>query len=196
MRINEIFSSFQGEGIFTGTPATFLRLSGCNLNCSFCDTIFFDFKEMSVELVRESILQHMKNHNTNLLVITGGEPLLQYEEVKELIDSLDCMVQIETNGSIKRVPIEGVNYVVSPKKDIRDSFEFYKDYWGTSFKFIVTCQEDIDLIKKLVEEYNYNETIWLQPEFSKASELTSLILSNNLDNICISGQLHKYLGQE
>ena len=66
MKVNEIFSSFQGEGVYCGVPATFLRLSGCNLNCEFCDTEFNEYKEISVELVKEIILQHMRNHNTKL----------------------------------------------------------------------------------------------------------------------------------
>ena len=198
MKVNEIFSSFQGEGPYIGLPATFLRLSGCNLNCSFCDTDFDDYKELTVELVKESILQHCKNHNTSLVVITGGEPLLQYEELKELIEELDytgLTIQIETNGSIKRIPISPASYVISPKKDIREVFEFYKDYDMSFFKFIITSQEDMDLIKKLQEEYDYKDIINVQPEYSKAVELTELILSNNMTNIRISGQLHKYLNQ-
>ncbi len=198
MKVNEIFSSFQGEGPYIGLPATFVRLSGCNLNCGFCDTDFDDYKELSVELVKESILQHCKNHNTSLLVITGGEPLLQYEEVKELIEDLEytgLTIQIETNGSIKRIPISGTSYVISPKENIREVFEFYKDYDLSFFKFIITCQKDIDLIKELQEEYDYQNLINVQPEYSKAVELTELILSNNLTNIRISGQLHKYLNQ-
>ena len=198
MKVNEIFSSFQGEGPYIGLPATFVRLSGCNLNCGFCDTDFDDYKELSVELVKEAILQHCKNHNTSLLVITGGEPLLQYEEVKELIEDLEytgLTIQIETNGSIKRIPISGTSYVISPKENIREVFEFYKDYDLSFFKFIITCQKDIDLIKELQEEYDYQNLINVQPEYSKAVELTELILSNNMTNIRISGQLHKYLNQ-
>ena len=199
MKVNEIFSSFQGEGPYAGLPATFLRLSGCNLNCDFCDTDFDDYKELSVELVKESILQHCKNNNTPLLVITGGEPLLQYEELKKLIEELDysnLTIQIETNGSIRRIPISPVSYVISPKKNIRQIFEFYKDYDMSFFKFIITEQKDIDLIKELQKDYDYDELIWVQSEYSKADELTSLILSNNMDNIRISGQLHKYLKQQ
>lgn len=196
MKVNEIFSSFQGEGVYTGVPATFLRLSGCNLNCDFCDTEFEEYKELSVELVKESILQHMKNHNTELLVITGGEPLLQYEELKLLLKELDCNIQIETNGTIQRIPFEDVCYVVSPKKNIENIFKFYKDYDKTCFKFVITCQEDIDLIEELRNKYNFTDTIWLQGEFSKANEMTTLILNNNLRNIRISGQLHKYLNQQ
>ena len=198
MKVNEIFSSFQGEGPYIGLPATFVRLSGCNLNCGFCDTDFDDYKELSVELVKEAILQHCKNHNTSLLVITGGEPLLQYEEVKELIEDLEytgLTIQIETNGSIKRIPISGTSYVISPKENIREVFEFYKDYDLSFFKFIITCQKDIDLIKELQEEYDYQNLINVQPEYSKAVELTELILLNNMTNIRISGQLHKYLNQ-
>ena len=198
MKVNEILSSFQGEGPYIGLPATFVRLSGCNLNCGFCDTDFDDYKELSVELVKEAILQHCKNHNTSLLVITGGEPLLQYEEVKELIEDLEytgLTIQIETNGSIKRIPISGTSYVISPKENIREVFEFYKDYDLSFFKFIITCQKDIDLIKELQEEYDYQNLINVQPEYSKAVELTELILLNNMTNIRISGQLHKYLNQ-
>lgn len=196
MKVNEIFSSFQGEGVYCGVPATFLRLSGCNLNCEFCDTEFNEYKEISVELVKEIILQHMKNHNTKLLVITGGEPLLQYEELKELVESLNCNIQIETNGSILRIPLQNVSYEISPKKDMEKIFEFYKDYSKAYFKFIIEDGFDIQLIKQLLKKYNYTKTVWLQPQYTHAIKITSLILSKNLPfDYRISGQLHKYLHQ-
>lgn len=92
MKVVEIFDSFQGEGIYTGEPATFLRLGGCNLNCDFCDTEFDDYKEIDVELVKECLLNHIKNHKNKLLVITGGEPLLHYDEIKELVDLLHYQI--------------------------------------------------------------------------------------------------------
>lgn len=197
MKVNEIFSSFQGEGIYTGVPATFLRLSDCNLNCSFCDTDFTEFKEISVELVKESILQHMKNNNTQLLVITGGEPLLQYEELKNLCNSLDCEIQIETNGLIQRIPLENVSYVISPKTDIEKVFQFYKDYHKAYFKFVITDGFNLHSISQMLKKYNYSKTVWLQPEYSNAQEITSLILSKKPSfKYKISGQLHKYLGVE
>ena len=85
MLVNEIFTSFQGEGPFIGIPATFLRLSGCNLNCSFCDTDYKESKDLSVELVKESVLNHLKSNNIHTLIITGGEPFLQWYELVELI---------------------------------------------------------------------------------------------------------------
>ena len=171
MKVNEIFDSFQGEGVY--------------------------YKDISVELVKEAILQHMKLHNTNLLVITGGEPLLQYDELKELVESLNCNIQIETNGSIFRIPLTDVTYVVSPKKKIKEVFEFYKDYSKAYFKFVIKDGFDLHMIKQLLKTYNYNKTVWLQPEYSNAEEITSLILNKNLPfDYRISGQLHKYLKQE
>lgn len=197
MKVNEIFDSFQGEGVYTGVPATFLRLSGCNLNCEFCDTDFDDCKEISVELVKESILQHMKNHNAQLLVITGGEPLLQYDELKELVESLDCKIQIETNGSIFRVPLTNVSYVISPKTKFNQVFEFYKDYHKAYFKFVIKNGFDLHSVGQLLQKYDYNKIVWLQPEYSNASEITSLILSKHPSfKYRISGQLQRYLNQK
>ena len=195
MLVNEIFYSFQGEGMYVGTPCIFLRLSGCNFHCSFCDTDNDIRKQIKVHNVSDVIKFLMEKHKTNLLVITGGEPLLQYDTLKKLINSLDCQIQIETNGSIIKPIIQNIDYVVSPKNNEELLFDFYKDYDNVHFKFIIKNQQDIDMIKKLQEEHNYTKTIWLQPLFQKDKEMTQLILDNNLQNIKISGQLHKYLNQ-
>lgn len=203
MKVVEIFDSFQGEGIYTGEPATFLRLGGCNLNCDFCDTEFDDYKEINVELVKECLLNHIKNHKNKLLVITGGEPLLHYDEIKELVDLLHYQIfneglkiQIETNGFIRRIPIRNTTYVISPKRDIDNVFKFYKDYDDAYFKFVIEDFWDLRLVKSLQEKYDYKKTVWLQPEFSQTERVTRLILSKNINNIRISGQLHKYMGVE
>ena len=73
MRINEIFYSLQGEGHFTGTPAIFIRFSGCNLKCSFCDTDHSHYTEMTEEEIVGEACKYPARH----VVITGGEPLLQ-----------------------------------------------------------------------------------------------------------------------
>ena len=110
-RVNEIFYSLQGEGYFTGTPAVFLRLSGCNLKCSFCDTLHEEFTEMSPIEVIENVRAYPSRH----IVITGGEPSLQLDPV--LVDMLHeegFFIQIETNGT--RLLPEGVDWVTcSPK---------------------------------------------------------------------------------
>ena len=112
MRINETFLSLQGEGYFTGTPAFFLRFSGCNLRCSFCDTQHWSFTEMS----EEEIVREACSHEPRHIVITGGEPALQ------LTQSLACklhkagfFIQVETNGTLP-LP-EGIDWVTCSPKD-------------------------------------------------------------------------------
>ena len=194
MKVNEIFNSFQGEGIYTGVPATFLRLAGCNLNCDFCDTNFKQYDELSVNMVKNILIENMEKHKTNIVVITGGEPLLQYDEVKQLIDELKCKVQIETNGTIIKIPLNAT-YMISPKTDIEKIFLFYKNYDKAYFKFIIQNEKDLQQLNKLLQDYD--EIVWLQPEYSKAQKITELILNTDLNfNYRISGQLHKYLGVE
>lgn len=193
MKINEIFNSIQGEGPYVGTPSTFLRLSECNLKCSFCDTEYETKQELPVTALKNIIHKNMEKYRTHLLVITGGEPLLQYDELKQLINKLNCPIQIETNGTIRRVPLNAT-YVISPKKQYKKTFHFYKDYDEAYFKFIIRNGFDLHKIKQLVVNANYHKTIYLQPEYSKTEEITQLILRKRPNfNYTISVQLHKYL---
>ncbi len=111
MRVNEIFYSIQGEGARSGEAAVFIRLSGCNLNCAFCDTEHQTYQEMTEEeIVRQAAL-----YPARLVVITGGEPTLQLTE--SIVDKLHLAgktVAIETNGTR---PVPGnVDWItVSPK---------------------------------------------------------------------------------
>lgn len=196
MEITEIFYSFQGEGLHTGVPCLFLRLSGCNFNCDFCDTNYKKNYNCLVINVTEVIEFLMEKYNVELLVITGGEPLLQYDSLKKVIDCLNCNIQIETNGSIIKPIIKKADYIVSPKNNEEILFDFYKDYDNVYFKFLIKNQDDIDLVKRLQEKHNYEKTIWLQPLFEKDKEITQLILDNKMKNIRISGQMHKYLHQK
>lgn len=97
MKVNEIFYSLQGEGFHTGKAAVFIRFSGCNLKCSFCDTDHSGYRDMSEDEIVASITSYPSSH----VVITGGEPTLQLSEsfLKKLHDN-GKFVQIETNGSI------------------------------------------------------------------------------------------------
>ena len=96
MRVNEIFVSLQGEGHFTGTPAIFLRLSGCNLQCPFCDTHHAAAAPMSEDEIAARIASYAPHH----VVITGGEPSLFLTD--SLISKLHArgkFVAVETNGT-------------------------------------------------------------------------------------------------
>lgn len=111
MRINETFLSLQGEGRFTGMPAFFLRLSGCNLQCPFCDTQHQSYTERSEEDLVAEALRHKPRH----IIITGGEPALQLTQT--FIDKLHgagFFVHVETNGT-RPLP-EDIDWVTcSPK---------------------------------------------------------------------------------
>ena len=111
-RVNEIFYSLQGEGRNTGRAAVFIRFSGCNLRCSFCDTDFSSYTEMSGDDILEAIRPWK---HCGFVVLTGGEPSLQVDDA--LVDALHregFYLAMETNGT-HAVP-EGIDWVtVSPK---------------------------------------------------------------------------------
>lgn len=96
MKINEIFYSLQGEGRYTGNPAVFIRFSGCNLKCSFCDTKHQDGKEMT----QEQIIEEISKYPAKFVVLTGGEPTMQINV--EFINKLHeegYFIAMETNGT-------------------------------------------------------------------------------------------------
>lgn len=111
-KINEIFYSIQGEGFHTGTPAVFIRFSGCNLKCSFCDTKHQDGKNMSLY---EIINEIKKYPNARMVILTGGEPSLFINQaIIDAIKRAGLYIAIETNGT-HELP-EGIDWItLSPK---------------------------------------------------------------------------------
>ena len=107
MRISEIFYSIQGEGELTGVPTVFIRTSGCNLRCRWCDTPYASWKPEGEEMGIEEILSEVKKHPARHCVLTGGEPMVA-RGVKELAAALRAEarhITIETAGT---VPPEGI----------------------------------------------------------------------------------------
>ena len=116
-RVNEIFYSLQGEGFWTGTPMVFLRFSGCNLKCPFCDTAHEGYRKMSAEEIVQEVVA--AGGACGRVCVTGGEPGLQLD--RALVDALHgagMRVHVETNGT-RRLP-EGVDWItLSPKTDVK-----------------------------------------------------------------------------
>lgn len=110
-KVNEIFYSLQGEGRFSGTPAVFVRLSGCNLACPFCDTVHQNGTMMDAQAIVGQVGKYPSRH----IVVTGGEPGLQLSsEFVELLHSEGYFVQVETNGTVA-LP-ENIDWITcSPK---------------------------------------------------------------------------------
>jgi Organic radical activating enzymes len=115
-RVNEIFFSLQGEGFWTGTPMVFVRLSGCNLKCPFCDTDHSGFKEMTAEEIVEAV--SAAGGTCRRICLTGGEPSLQADEALLLaFHGAGYTVHMETNGTLP-LPA-GVDWVtLSPKNQV------------------------------------------------------------------------------
>ncbi|MBR5093141.1 MAG: radical SAM protein [Bacteroidales bacterium] len=112
MLVNEIFYSMQGEGYYSGTAAVFVRLSGCNLRCPFCDTQH----ERGVEMNEAAIVEAVRRYPARMVVVTGGEPSLQLTaSLVEALHEAGKYVAVETNGTHSLPP--NVDWVTLSPKD-------------------------------------------------------------------------------
>ena len=116
-KVNEIFFTLQGEGAHSGIPAVFVRFSGCNLRCPWCDTDFASYTEMSAEQIVQEMcsLYDTPNERRKMCVLTGGEPSLQVDEAFiEMLHKAGFYICIETNGT-RPLPA-GIDWITcSPK---------------------------------------------------------------------------------
>ena len=153
-KVNEIFYSLQGEGAFTGTPMVFVRFSGCNRDCSFCDTDFTMFRMMTVD----DIVKEVGSFGALRVVLTGGEPLMQADtRLIEALHGSGLKVHLETNGSLP-VP-QGIDWVTcSPKKRpwniVPESVN--------ELKMVFTGQSDEEL-RRLRVDFPAASAYYLQP---------------------------------
>lgn len=118
LEVQEIFPTFQGEGLYAGWPAVFIRLGGCNLACHFCDTEFESPHAMALDAILEQVSAYMAQNNpkTPLVVMTGGEPFRQpIEALCKALCGRGYKVQIECNGTLYRDIPKEVDIVCSPK---------------------------------------------------------------------------------
>ncbi len=116
-RVNEIFYTLQGEGAHSGIPAVFVRFSGCNLRCPWCDTDFAEYQEMTAEEIVKEVqaLYDVPNERHKMCVLTGGEPSLQVDEgLVNALHEAGFYICIETNGT-RPLP-KGIDWITcSPK---------------------------------------------------------------------------------
>ena len=216
MQVNEIFKSIQGEGPNFGKPAIFLRTAQCNLKCTWCDTKYtwdwdnYDFtkevKEMSIDEIKEKILDLEIKH----LVITGGEPLLQQDDLADLLSFLkpDFYVEIETNCTIlpnKMLTDLVDQWNVSPKTENsgnplelyenNECYYFFANQKNCFFKYVVENESDIPEIKKFVNKYNIPEKrVQLMTQASTKEEISmrekSISKLAQSHNFAFSPRLH------
>lgn len=201
LKIAEIFPSIQGEGLRQGEATIFIRLSGCNLKCSFCDTKYAwkEGRERSTAQVLEKVKKMRRRFPAQWACLTGGEPLLQ--DVAELVKRLKeegFKVQVETNATLYRpLPVDW--YSISPKPD---KYRYRPEYIekAKEVKLIVTKNLDFELIRWLREEFPEKTPFFLQPQSSRkwsmvlGMKLLGQALKAGLKNIRLSVQLHKIYG--
>lgn len=170
LKITSIFPTFQGEGPFTGHPAVFIRLSGCNLACDFCDTQFDSFTEFSIEEIVNKTTQLSENNSQErvrkLVVITGGEPMRQ--DISTLCNKLleaKFEVQIETNGTLFRKLDSRVQVICSPKASSGKYHNIRTDVLSqiNAFKFIISASRGgyKDILRGITQGKSI--PIYLQP---------------------------------
>jgi 7-carboxy-7-deazaguanine synthase len=185
MRIAEIFYSIQGEGTLVGVPSVFVRTSGCNLRCSWCDTPYTSWNPEGSEIMVEEIVARVRRFPAhNHVVITGGEPMLFATTVQltQLLKSHGLHITIETAGTVYR-PVVCDLMSISPKlanstpneephasrhEKLRYQPEILKrlmDQYEYQLKFVVASPDDINEVKEIVEDTqaDYNRVL-LMPE--------------------------------
>ena len=164
LKVNEIFHSIQGEGSKAGMTCVFVRLTYCNLRCTYCDTeyAFYDGKDLTIN----EIIEQIEKYNCKLVEVTGGEPLVQ-EECNELMTKLaerGFDVLLETGGSL---PINNIDQRVKIimdlkcpssgmlKKNLYENISFLKPI--DEVKFVIGNREDYDWTKVIIKEYGLDK---------------------------------------
>ena len=203
MKVCEIFTSIQGESSHAGILCTFIRMAGCNLRCSYCDTTYA--YEEGMELPENEILNEVTLIGTHLVAITGGEPLLQkgiFHLVERLVNE-GYKVLIETNGTLSIKDIDSRAIIVldlkTPGSGMSEDMDFSNiDYIKPTdeIKFVITDRVDYEWSKKIINKYKLKSRchVLFSPAFGKLmpEELIKWMLEDRLD-VRLNLQMHKYI---
>jgi 7-carboxy-7-deazaguanine synthase len=200
MRISEIFRSIQGEGRSQGLITTFVRLSGCNLDCAWCDTPYA--REGGKEVPVGDVFKAVEFSSCNRVCITGGEPLLQIDEVRELADRLcgaGYRVEMETNGTIDFSPLQRSASICMdvkcPSSGERSNLSLLsRIQGGDAVKFVVQEKGDLDYACGVITEHPIPGEYLVSPVYrSDYGALARQVLDRNMP-VRFQIQLHRILG--
>lgn len=208
-KVNEIFLSIDGEGVRTGLPTVFIRLYGCNLKCSYCDTRYSCENSEYTEMPLMDILDEVLTYGVPRVTLTGGEPLI-HENVKDLINSLvanDVEVNIETNGAVDLDKFWEYKYnskviFTMDYKCASSGMEDKMKLWNLKLlqpkdviKFVVSNYNELEKMEYILEESECKAHPYVSPVFGKIEpkELVEYILDNKLNNVKVQVQLHKII---
>lgn len=212
MLINEIFKSISGESVNAGYPTIFIRTFGCNLKCTYCDSLYAvegnDYKQMTPN----EILQECEKLGVKRIIFTGGEPLVQ-KDAPQLVDLLcdnGYFVEIETNGAVNLQKFhdklqtkrkDNLMYTMDYKtfssgaleKMIKSNLEFL----GTCdvIKFVVGSTEDLELMENVLNNNDIKAIPFVSPIFGdiEPKEIVKYLLDKNLTQCRFQLQIHKFV---
>ncbi|GLX81822.1 7-carboxy-7-deazaguanine synthase QueE [Thalassotalea eurytherma] len=219
-KINELFETIQGEGSFTGQPSIFLRLQGCPVGCSWCDTkhtweinetllipstdMLAKRKEddrwanVSVDEILE--IFNAQGFQAKHIVITGGEPCMV--DLRPLCNALEAKgfsCQVETSGTFEILVSESCWVTVSPKVNMKGGYEILTSAMqrANEIKHPVATEQHVDDLKALLVKHSIEDTpVYLQP-ISQKDRATKLAIDTCIENNWrLSVQVHKYIGIE
>ncbi len=203
LKVNEIYLSIQGESTQAGLPCVFVRLTYCNLRCTYCDTeyAFYEGKDYTID----QVIKEIGKYDCQLVEVTGGEPLVQ-EECKDLMNRLcneGYVVMLETGGSL---PVKDVDQRVMiimdfkcpssgmMKKNLYENINYIKP--TDEIKFVVGNREDYEWSKEIIEKYNLSSkcNILFSVVFGELEPVTLVdwILEDKL-NVRFQLQMHKFI---
>lgn len=206
MKITEIFTSIQGESTFCGFPCTFIRVTGCNLRCRYCDSTYA-FEE-GEEWKLDQIMSKVREAGISLVELTGGEPLLQEEcyLLMKLLLEVGYTVLLETNGSVSLKKVDSKVVRIMDIKCPSSGMSAHMDFsnidclYGTDeVKFVIADRGDFDWAREIINRYRLIEKckVLISPVFSEleAREIASWILEERLP-VRLQLQLHKFIWPE
>ncbi len=195
LKIKEIFYSLQGEGFHTGTPAWFIRFSGCDIGCSWCDTKDAWNPDDSVELSIDDILNQLNINTCHTVVITGGEPLYQYDKLAVLSKALNnkgFQVHLETSGAY---PFQGkVDWLcLSPKRIMPVREDIIP--LANEIKFVISNEVELEFARQFVDQHKPAAMLFLQPEWRRRNKIIPLLVDfiKSQQGWRLSLQTHKYI---
>lgn len=173
MLISEVFYSIQGEGELTGVPSVFIRTSGCNLRCVWCDTRYASWEPEGIDRTIESLLHEAQSHPTQHVVLTGGEPMIA-KGINNLADKLQSVgkhITIETAGTVLPNGIPCDLASISPKLRHSTPSERQAGAWSQKHESV---RIQIDVLTSWIENYNYQLKFVISNE-SDLEELQELL---------------------
>jgi 7-carboxy-7-deazaguanine synthase len=201
LKITEIFPSIQGEGLRSGEPTIFIRLTGCNLRCAFCDTKYAwdGGEDYPLDQILGAVKKIQRKYPADWVCLTGGEP--QIQPIETLVKRLKISgfkVQVETNGTLFR-PLGVDWWTLSPKPE---TYEFAQEFTAKAneVKLVVSKELTLDVIRNLRDKFPSRTPILLQPQSQtkwsteKGLKLLEHAMKGGLKNIRFCVQLHKYIG--